>query len=276
MKKILVPIDFSEPSIEALKFAISVAKQSKGSITLLHAIDLPVTVYGASIDMPIYTYDIRLVEDLKKDAMAKYRKWMNKVGKGFEQVKFIVKQGPVFAVLKEYIESKRLDLVIMGTHGATGLTEFFVGSNTEKVVRFSKVPVVAIRKAVPLSSIKNIVFPTSLEAGQSAFIKKAKEVQQFFGARLHLLYVNTPLNFMRDNEVQEFAKRYQLTNCTVNIRNDRYEPDGILSFVEEIKADMLVMPTHAREGIAHLLRSSITESVVNHAQCPVWTYALKK
>jgi nucleotide-binding universal stress UspA family protein len=275
MKKILVPVDFSEPSIEAFQLATNLANKSGGSVTVLHVVDLPVMAYGPSIDMPVYLYDLEILKDLKKSAIGRYNQMAKKYSKGFKRLKFSVEQGPTFSTIKDYVKNKRFDLVVMGTHGATGLKEFFIGSNTEKVVRFSKAPVLAIRKAIPISSIKNIVYPTSLQSGQSEFIKKLKALQQFFGAKLHVLFLNTPFNFIRDNELKEFAKRHQLSNYSLNIRNDRYEPDGIVSFAEEVKADMLAMPTHARKGLAHFISGSVTEDVVNHILCPIWTYAIK-
>jgi nucleotide-binding universal stress UspA family protein len=275
MKKILVPMDFSSPSLEAFQFAVNLANKSGGSITVLHVVDLPIVAYGASIDIPVYTYDLALLKDLKQSAKRKFEQIMAKYAKGFKRVKFSVGQGPTFPVIRDHVKNKRYDLVVMGTHGASGLKEFFIGSNTEKVVRFAKAPVLAIRKAKPVSSIKNIVFPTSLQEGQTEFINKLRELQKFFGARLHVLYLNTPFNFIRDHELQDFAKRHQLKNYTLNIRNDRYEPDGIISFAKEVKADLLAMPTHARKGLSHFMSGSITEDVVNHAPYPIWTYAIR-
>lgn len=275
MKKILIPVDFSEPSIEAFKFAVDLANKGAGSITVLHAIELPPLVYGASIDTPIYTYDLELLKELKASATTKFNKMVKQFGKGFKSVKFLIGEGFIFPVIRQQIQKKRFDLVVMGTHGSSGLKEFFVGSNTEKVVRFSKAPVLAVRKYIPVSSIKNIVYPTSLQVGQAEFIKRLKALQKFFKAKLHVLYLNTPFNFVRDNEVQKFVKQHELTNCTINIRHDRYEPDGIISFAKEIKADMLAMPTHARKGLAHFISGSVTEDVVNHIHCPIWTYTIK-
>jgi nucleotide-binding universal stress UspA family protein len=276
MKKIVVPCDFSEPSIEAFKFAIDIASHSGGKVTVLKVIDLPIVVYGASIDMPAYNFSPTLLKELEEDAEKSYKKMLQKFGKGFAGCNFSVVQGPTSAMIRDFIEEKKFDLVVMGTKGASGMEEFFVGSNTEKIVRFSRVPVFAIHKAVPITSIKDIVFPTSLHLDQSDFIKKLKLLQDFFKARLHILYLNTPYNFIRDNELKEYARHFKFTNFTLNLRQDRYEPDGIISFAKEIKADMLAMATHGRKGLSHFISGSITEDVVNHVTCPIWTYSLKK
>ncbi|MFN7261834.1 MAG: universal stress protein [Cyclobacteriaceae bacterium] len=274
MKKIIVPCDFSEPAIEAFKFALDLAKKSKGSVLVVKVIDIPIA-YEASFGMPTYAFNLGMSKELEEDARKSFDKLQQKFGKGYKKVKFFVVHGPASMMIRDFIEEKKPDLVVMGTHGASGLQEFFVGSNTEKIVRFSKVPVFAIRKAIPVSKIKNIVFPTSLELNQTDFIKKLMVVQAFFKAKLHILFLNTPFNFVRDNELKDYAKHFEFRNYTLNIRNDRYEPDGIIAFTNEVKADMLAMATHGRKGLSHFVSGSITESVVNHVKCPVWTYTIK-
>lgn len=275
MKKILVPSDFSRPALEAFRFAIELAKLGKGSVTVVHAIDLPPMIYGGAADSPTYIYDPRLRAELKERAERNFTRMNARYGRG-AKVRFMVREGSVFTVVRSVATAGRFDLVVAGTHGSAGLEEFLVGSNTEKIVRFSPVPVLALRKALPVRSIKNIVVPVSLERGQETFIKKLKVIQQFFRARLHLLYLNTPLNFVHDHELRDFARHHRLSRYTLNIRHHRYEPDGIVDFVREIKAQMLAMPTHARKGLAHLLYGSVTEKLVNRMTCPVWTYSLGK
>jgi nucleotide-binding universal stress UspA family protein len=275
MKKILVPCDFSEPAIEAFKFAVDIASKSGGSVKVLKVIELPV-MYESAFGFPSYNFDAGLMKELKDDGEKKFKKMATKYGKGFTKVSFSVVQGPVTPTLREFISEKKCDLVVMGTHGASGLTELLVGSNAEKMVRLSPVPVLAVHQTAQVKSIKNIVFPTTLHLNQSDFVRKLKQVQEFFGARLHILFLNTPGNFIGDNELKDYALHYKFSNFTLNIRNNRYEPDGIIAFVKEVNADMLAMATHARKGLSHFILGSITEDVVNHVQCPVWTYAIKK
>ena len=111
-------------------------------------------------------------------------------------------------------------------------------------------------------------------------MKRVKELQSFFSAKLHLLLVNTSYNLRRTADemklMEEFANHNKITSYTLNIRNDFYEHKGIINFAHEIKADMIAMATHGRRGLAHLVAGSVTEDVVNHVDCPIWTYAVKK
>ena len=276
MKRILLPCDFSEPALEAYKFALELATASQGEVVVIKAIDLPV-LYEASIGGQPYVFDPSIVKELEEDAKKNFSEMKSKYPQAVP-VSFSVGQGPVAYMIRHMIEEKKADLVVMGTHGASGLKEFIVGSNTEKIVRTSKVPVIAVRKAPSVSSIRNLVFPILLDLNQQDLIKHVKEIQTFFKAKLNILYVNTPGRFKTDLELkrvmEEYVKHYGLENYSLSIRNDGYESDAILHFAAEVNADMIVMATHGRRGLGHLLMGSIAEDVVNHLQCPIWTYTL--
>lgn len=278
MKKILVPCDFSDSARQAYAFALNIAKKSQAEIFVLKAIDIPFIYENFNAPNPFY-FDPGLIRELEEDAKTSFEKM--KAGHDYqEKVFFQVVQGPVTPSILSFVKDHNIDLVVMGTHGTSGFTEYLIGSNTEKVVRFSPVPVLAVRKSAQLASIKKIVFPTALKLDEVAAVNKIKELQSFFGATLHLLLVNTPVNLKRTKdekeEMEAYAKHYKLENYTLNIRDDFYEQNGIMSFAREIQADMIAMTTHSRRGLSHLFLGSVTEDVVNHAACPIWTYSLKK
>ena len=182
--------------------------------------------------------------------------------------------------IRAFIQEHQIDLVIMGTSGSSGLEEFLIGSNTEKIVRFSPVPVIAVKKASGYGGIQHIVFPSNLELNQSDLVDHVKNLQEFFKAKLHILTVATPSHFRTDQEaneaLQEFASHYKLKNYTLNFRSNFNERDGILNFAKEIQAKMIAIGTHSKKGLKHLVSGSIAESVVNHLECLVWTYSIRQ
>jgi len=277
MKNILVPCDFSPESREAFVFALALAEKTSGSIHVLKAVDLPV-MYESALGAAPYYFDPTLIKELKDDAMVQFEK-LKAAHPTKRPVDFSVLEGAVTPTIRNFIKDQVIDLVVMGTRGASGLEEYLIGSNTEKIVRFSTVPVFAIRKAPALSSIRSIVFPTTLENPNPMLLSHLRTLQQFFQAKLHLLIVNTPYNLQRtaDEEarIHAFAKQHQLENYTVNTRNEFHEPYGILKFASEINADLVAMGTHGRRGLAHLFAGSIAEEVVNHGDRPIWTYSTR-
>jgi hypothetical protein len=104
---------------------------------------------------------------------------------------------------------------------------------------------------------------------------KVKSLQEFFNAKLHILYVNTPAAFRRDTitkkDLSDFAKRFMIKNFTLNVFNDLDQESGVINFAYEIGADMIAMATHGRKGLNHLMNGSIAEDIVNHLGCPIWT-----
>jgi nucleotide-binding universal stress UspA family protein len=278
MKKILVPCDFSPTAQQAYTFALDIAKKTDAGLYVLNVLDTPFMVESYSM-LSSLRLNPELWTQVEKDARERFNK-IKAAHTRQSDITFRIIQGSVTATILDFIQKEEIDLVVMGTNGSSGLDEYLIGSNTEKIVRFSQVPVFAVRKAINLSSIKNIVFPTDLALDQAAFVNKVKELQGLFGAILHVLTINTPSNMHRNGnqkrEMEEFVKHYDIHNYSLNSRNEFGEEEGIIGFAEETKADMVAMGTHGRRGLAHLFAGSIAENVVNHITCPIWTYTVRK
>jgi len=275
MKRILVPCDFSDTAVQAFKFAVDLASESSGEVILLNVVELP--VMHESVLMPTLSFEEAFIKDMKEHAEKNFAKMKDKWSKESKVTSFI-EFGGATPTIRDFVKDNKIDLIVMGTHGASGLKEFFVGSNTEKIVRSSAVPVIAIKGPVKFASIKNIVFPNTFGLDQEELTLQVKDLQSFFKATLHVLYVNTPSTFRRDidvkKEMKAFAKRFMLKDYTLTIFNDYSEEEGLRNFVAETKADMVAMSTHGRRGINHLMSGSIAEDVVNHLTCPIWTYKI--
>lgn len=278
MKTILVPCDFSKQAVNAFRFALDIARQSGGEVHLTHVIELP--VMHDSVLMPVMSFEEVLLKELRDKSQVEYAKLIKKYADPKDKVKTTTQFGAPARMILSYIEENKIDLVIMGTKGASGVKEYVIGSNAEKVVRNSPVPVIAVKNYPKLNTIKDIVLPNTLHTEiQEDLLMKVKAMQHFFKANLHIVWVNTPSNFTRDittnKRLQDFAKRFLFKNYTVHVFNDLYEEDGIINFAHSIKADMIAMGTHGRKGLAHVLSGSVAEDVVNHIDIPIWTYTMR-
>jgi nucleotide-binding universal stress UspA family protein len=277
MKRILVPTDFSASAMQALQFAVDVATKSRGHIHMIHIVDLPL-IKDSILSPTLYVAD-SIVKDSVEAAQKGFDKAIQKYKDKDVKITYSVEYGnPSMAILK-LIEDQKSDLVVMGTKGASGLKEILVGSNTEKIVRGSKVPVISIPLGSKISTIKNIVFPNSLREENEALTLAVKAMQSFFKAKLHLVYVNTPALFKRDHEtigrLRTYARRYMFKDVEIHVYNDLSEQEGTMNFATEIGADMIAMGTHGRQGLGHLFSGSVAEDVVNHVKCPIWTLRSK-
>ena len=277
MKKILVPFDFSKPALNAYRFALDVASRSKGTVQLIHVIELPVLNHAGALSAS--GFEANLLKELKEEASAQFKKITDKYKSESVNVTWTVAFGVPSKTIIDAINSSDFDLVIMGSHGATGLREYLIGSNAEKIIRKSSVPVLIIKDYFK-GAIKNIVFPNVLDiADQKDLVIKVQALQHFFKAHLHIVWINTPLTFTADvitmQRLKAFASHFKLTDYTVNIFNHRNEEEGIIEFAKLVKGDIIALGTHGRKGISHLINGSLAEDVANHANTMIWTYTLK-
>ena len=275
MKKILVPCDFSETAMDALKFAIELARSANAALHLLHVIEFP-PVYESVMVAPTNT-EARLMNEFRHHALDKFNAMMNDPAADGVAISVEVQAGGVCPVILEVVNRQGIDLVIMGSYGARGFRELLIGSNAEKVVKRSPVPVLVVKHAIS-RAIKHIVFPNALDIpNQDALVDEVKSLQALFDAQLHIVWINTPLNFMSDRisheKLNEFVRTYALRNYTTHVFNHNHEEGGILAFTRLIDGDLIALGTHGRTGVEHVLYGSLAEDLVNHGEWPVWSFA---
>ncbi len=283
MKKILVPTDFSKPATIATDVAADIARRSGGELTLLHVIEEATSsdlnfegqvASGTNWDERIF--NLRLIEKAKKQ--------MERLSQDakFEGVRLKpeLRVGTPYHGMNKIITEKKVDLVVMGTSGRSDLQQMIIGSNTEKVVRTANCPVLTLHQKPASAEFKNIVYATSMDKDEEVFSRIVRTTQKMYDSTIHLVRINTPGNFQRDITVkkymQDFAKRLQLKNFTINVFNDVSEEEGIIYFADQVGADLIAMSTHGRTGFAHVLAGSIAEDVVSHARRPVLTFVTKR
>jgi nucleotide-binding universal stress UspA family protein len=277
MKKILVPVDFSKTSEYALKTAAKLARKNNAELYVLHVIELAESLFGTD---QFNVNDDQIVFFMKL-AKKRFAKFLDKDYLKGVHVIDTVDIGPTSFVIKENTEKLAVDLVIMGSVGASGLKEVLIGSNTEKIVRFSEVPVLVVKKEDETFEIKQVVFASNFDLENVHAYKKAVEFAKSFNAKMKLLYVNLPGNqFYSTEEIREQMRKFlnkvevPFNNENIVIYNDYTIELGILNGARDIKADLIAMPTHGRKGLSHFFNGSIGEDVVNHSTIPVITFKL--
>ena len=274
MKKIIVPIDFSKHSEYALKAAALLAKKNNATIYALHMLDLQELSLTESENnqQEKAIYFLKLAEKKFKDFLVK---------EYLEGVKVvpIIKHFKVFSEINAIGEKVKADIIIMGSHGVSGLKEFFVGSNTEKVVRFADLPVLIIKNEITNTDFADIVVATDFsEEGIPAF-KSMLKLVDFLNARKHILYVNLPNEeFKTTSEMASMANNFLMkvegnTDRMINVHFvcDRTIEKGILNFSNTVGADLISVSTHGRKGLSHIFAGSIAEDIANHSTLPILT-----
>ena len=267
MKTILVPTDFSDHALYALKVAARIAKKINARIKIVHDSNLPLAGFEH------YHYYDKIYKELKanvEDQMAELTRL--ELLKGIDVEVHIVS----FMVMWEIIQDERFkhsDLIVMGSHGKSGFSTVFIGSNTEKVVRQAAPPVLTIKNEIIDFDIKNMVFASNFfEESYTAF-EKIKFFADLYNSHIYLLKVITPKEFeptpVSQKLLNRFIKKFDLKNFSVNIYNSQSIETGIIEFSDEVNADLIALETHGRTGLAHLINGSLAEDIVKHEAKPI-------
>ena len=266
MKNILVPIDFSECSLNAAEAAAQLAREHNGKVHFAYFIEILV-VYGEfPTQMNVEQFNIESYKEYynAKFGGLKLAEWNH----GFEAHYHAEIQNVSQGILDK-AEDLGCDLIVMGTTGATGMKEYVIGSNTAKVVRLSEIPVIAVKQPVKDFGIKDVLFVSNFYGEVEQTFKD--EIIPFlspFDPTYHMLKVITPSNFEPSYRtlkvMDDFVEITGLNKFTVNIYNDDSIEDGIKNFMDLTNYDMVVMPTHGKSVFAQLLNRSETEKVINH------------
>jgi len=276
MKKILVPTDFSPEAENALKVASQIATKFDSEIFLLHMLDLPLDLIDPSQskgsgDLPEAIFFMKL-------AHQRFNKIMKKDYLEGIKVHETVEFHEAFDGIMEISEKYDCDVIIMGSSGADGLKEIFIGSNTEKVVRHSEIPVLVIKNEIPMFEVKKFVFATDLDPESIATFKNAIEFAHKLDTTIELVMVNTPSKFKTTLQIDEKLKIYteDLDDSDYHFRvyNDVNVETGILNYAKKISADLIGISTHGRQGLAHFINGSLSEDLVNHAKRPIVTFKI--
>lgn len=276
MDKILVPIDFSEHSAYALEVAASLARHHGSELVLLHMMGLSEAI---------------LTKDSSQEA-AEAHYYMKLTHKRFEEfrdkpylkglkVHEMVQNYKIFSEVNEVAMEVKAELIVMGSHGTSGLSGIFVGSNTEKVVRTAKIPVLVVKKQRPDYMPHRVVYACDYKIEDLSAYTDALKFLSRWKVDIHVVYVNLPtekfkssaeINKERDLFIK-VAHRLELpAHVSTHVVCDYSIEGGLFQYAEAVGADLIAMPTHGRKGLAHFFKGSIGEDVANRAEIPVLTF----
>lgn len=274
MKTILVPIDFSPYSENALKVAAKIARKCNSEIHLLHMLEIPSQMNDAvssGVQIPEIMLFIKKAQEKIQETLEKeYLKDL----KTLHHIKF----ESAFSGILSYAEEHHPDLIVMGSNGVSGMEEILLGSNTEKVVRLSKVPVLVIKKETTDFKGEHFVFASDFSEETKQPFQKMIDFAQIFDAKLSLLMICTPNSFkttaLSEKIITDFASEFNFKNYSIHIYNDTNIESGIINFSRKTQADLIGLSTHGRTGLAHFFIGSISEDLVNHTVRPVITFKI--
>ena len=274
MKRILVPTDFSKHAEYALRVAAQIAKKNNSEICLLHMLEMPhqasdAVSAGSAIPQIMYFKDMA-IDKLDELMDSNFLDGIN--------VSEIIQFEKAFDGIMEISKKNDVNLIVMGSHGASGYEEMFIGSNAEKVVRTSDVPVLVIKNESGDFKADKIVFASDFSEEIKKPFAKLVEFATVFNSHLDLVMINTPNSFkstaVAEKIMSDFLEDSNFKNYSTHIYNDVNVEKGILNYASSVDADLIGMCTHGRTGFSHFFNGSISEDLVNHTVRPVITFKI--
>lgn len=284
MKRILVPTDFSTCAATAIESAINVARPFNAEVVLLNVVEsldiymqqASMTVGAAGLPAIDYGYLAPFLQDLINANTEKLKIEVKARQEVYKNVSGSVVEGIAHQTVCDYAIEHDVDLILMGTHGARGVQEIFIGSNAQRVVRNAKVPVLTVKTNDPITQIDSIAFVSAFEDEDlQDELVMVQSIATKFHAKINLVYVNTPANFERTTDslarLDDFmAKNWSsLSIQNAVVYNDFSVEEGVANYVAENHPSIVVIYTHGRKGVNRLMHYNITETLVNHIQVPL-------
>ena len=277
MKSILVPTDFSPCSASAYSYAALVAEKTGAEIHLLHVLDVHYPEAPSTGETSDNVFFMVQLMKLTKSRMKKIRN--NKIFSNLEVQEHLM-IGQIHEKIAESVKKLKIDLVVMGTHGASGLQETFIGTNAERIVRNAEIPILTVKHEVKNPKIDHIVLATDFSKETEYVLPAVSEIAKIFGAKLTLTKIITLTDFESTHEaelqIKGFRAKSKIRDFSTHVYYSYSREEGIRRIANTIDANMIAMGTHGRHGLAHLFRGSIAEDVVNHASLPVLTINFHK
>jgi len=275
MKKILVPIDFSKQSEFASKIANKIAEKSESIIYLLHLIELPSGVIDMTAGSRFSIPESILYLRKTKEKIVRFKERI--FSKDIEVSHIIKLQNPYEGIIK-YGNKLDVDLIVMGSKGHSNFEEILIGSNTEKVVRTSKIPVLVIKKEVEKLKFRDFVFASNFKKENRVAFEKFLTFAHLFKSKIHLLKINTPDKFestlAAETKIKDFIDDYKLPKHSITVYCDVSVEKGILNFSRNKNIDIIALTTHGRSGLSHLFNGSVAKNLSKSALKPMLTFKI--
>lgn len=268
---ILVPIDFSEDSFNALDHALAIASILKAGIQIIH-------VKGAKK----FALPKNLLDQLEVSTKGSLDKVMKKVVDKYQKktefpIEVKVREGKVHKEISNHAKYNDSFMIVMGTHGASGFEEFFMGSNSFKVVAEAGCPVITVRHGFARRELKNIVMPITKISETKHKIKFVAELSKLTGSKVHVLGVN-------DGDDKDEIRSMEANLAFTKKFYDEHKVDYLqktligsnlttlaVDYASQVAAELIAISAEQPASVKNFWMGSYSQQLVNHSPIPVVT-----
>ncbi|MDJ0646558.1 MAG: universal stress protein [Flavobacteriaceae bacterium] len=273
MKNILVPTDFSENSINAIRYALNFFKESECTFYILHVVRISTlatpetsnvhTYKAVEVDymVPAKQKLERLIKKIKPIGNARKHRFISLVGYDF----FI-------DAVRDEVKDKNIDLIVMGTKGATGLKEVIIGSNAGDVITKVNCSALIVPENAVYESIREIVFPTDFSLFYNIkTLRPLLKILHDTGASIRILHISKSKTVLNPDQLKNkdlFKELFAECDCSFHFLTNRKVEDAVECFVESRDIDMIAMVAKNLNYFQQILFHSRVEKISYHTDIP--------
>jgi nucleotide-binding universal stress UspA family protein len=270
-KVIVVPTDFSEPAAHALRYASALAERFGSHLLVIYADSFipPIDLAGTAVSA-FSQYANQMIEDTRErlDIHAEQN-----IRPCVPYDVRVVVASPVNAIIEQACDAGA-DLIVMGTHGRTGLRRLLVGSVTEGVIRSATTPVIAVNSTTAeTAGVHKVLCPVMFTAASRVALRYAADLTDTPNSPLVLFHgiVEQELQSTVDEllRLQDWAPKELVDRCELKIMPERVPPEQIVQFAKLTHADLIALGVPVDRSIADVLRGTIAEQILHASPCPV-------
>lgn len=265
MKKFLVPVDFSDTSINAAKYAVALAKDIS---------DAKVVLYHVYSHISFATLTSREEGSRQKVTESELNEVKSKISEENDNISVVVEEGSFVESLCDYALGNAIDMVIMGITGSSRITQVFMGTNTLNVIRHIDIPVMIIPAQATYTGLKKVVFTSDFKdvARTTPFVS-LKKILDIFHPQLDILNVDS-------EHYVELTPEYKIEREAMEDKLGNYNPDysflraydfleGISSFVDTKEMDAIITVPRKHGFLSQLFKTSHTKKLAYHSRVPI-------
>lgn len=272
MQSIVIPTDFSENSLNALKYAVEIYKENPTKIYILHA--YADNVYVAmqdktEEDFPYVCEETRLKSE---KSLLEFKNQIEAFSKNPEHdFETIADFGQLVDSVNEIVNRKNIDLVVMGTKGETENKNLTFGSNTLQVIKYVNCPVLAVPSEYTDAKPQSILFPTDyMLPYKPRELELISGLAKSFDTQIHLLHVSKfpNLSLRKKNNKQFLKNSFSENKISTHVNSSKDITSGINTFINENKVNMLVMVNTRHSYLENVLYTSTIEKIGLHVHIP--------
>ncbi len=273
MNTILVPVDFSEISDNAMQYAAGVAVKTGASILLLH------TYHAGEITLdPHERRKTKDEREIRQESDVRLSSLVTVIHKAGARASYLTEFGPLIEIMCDLVRSRNVSLVIMGTAGSKGYLDLLFGTKAARIIEKVNCPVIAVPGNCMFNGMSTIVFATDFHDNDLSIMRFLARFAALFNASLRMIHVSKSID-ANEHMLEKFRKdalsMISYENLSFEVFNGENVSEELENYILETGADLLVMSTHHRGPFDHLFETSKTRQIAQHAHIPLLAFHYK-